>query len=374
MTVHLEWTRLERLLVVRMDNMGDIVMLSPALRSIRAAAPRVMITLLASPAGAQAAQLVPDIDEVIAHRASWQELSVAPPPVTELALISRLSEGRFDAAVVFTSFSQDPGPPALACFLAGIPRRAGWAPLFSGAVLTHPVAPPPIEGHQAERNVELVRALGGPAGSTAIELRIPGVAARRAEQLIDEAGLHPGDYAALLPGASAPARRYPAERFADAARHLWDAARLPTLVIGSERDRAHAERIVSDGGPGTRSVAGVTDVATAAALVQRSTLVLANNSLGLHLADAFRVPVVAAFSGTDLESQWAPRFAPHRLLRRGTACSPCHAIECPFDLGCLDIPGRDLAIAGLELAAGSTAHPHLARDLAQARPSPQVVA
>jgi ADP-heptose:LPS heptosyltransferase len=350
-TAHLDWTRIERLLVVRLDNMGDVVMLAPALSGIRAVAPNVGVTLLASPAGAEAAQLIEGIDEVIAHRASWQQLSTAPSPVTELALISRLSEGRFDAAIIFTSFSQDPGPPALACYLAGIRERAGWTPLFLGAVLTHPVAPPPVDGHQVERNVELVRALGAPPNSTAIGLRVPAAAARKAEQLIEEAGVHQGDYAALLPGASAPARRYPAEGFAEAARHLWEAARLPTLVIGGERDHGAATTILGGAGPGARSLVGTTDLATAAALVERSALVLSNNSLGIHLADAFRVPVVAAFSGTDLESQWAPRFAPSRMFRRITGCSPCYSIDCPFDLACLDVPGRELAVAGLQLAA-----------------------
>src|SRR4051812_11284331 len=61
-----------RVLAVRLDNMGDVVLAGPALRAIKAAAPAARLTLLASPAGAQAAALLPWVDEVIVHRASWQ--------------------------------------------------------------------------------------------------------------------------------------------------------------------------------------------------------------------------------------------------------------------------------------------------------------
>ena len=352
------WHRVRRLLAVRLDNLGDVVMLSPALRSIRAAAPQAAITLLASPAGAEAASLLPEVDEVMAHRASWQALGGAAPPASdEMALIDRLRDGHFDAAVIFTSFSQDPGPPALVCHLAGIPLRAGWAPLFAGAVLTHPVVPPDPTGHQAERNVELVQALGAPELPTEIVLRIPEDAARAGEAIVASAGLRPGGYVALLPGASAPARRYPAERYADAARQIWDTTSLPSIVLGGERDRPIADVIVRQAGVAARSLVGATDVPTAAALVKRAALVMAGNSLALHLADALAVPVVAAYSGTDLESQWAPRSTPTRLFRVPTSCSPCYAIECPYEMECLAIPGRTMGLAGLDLISTSAAAP-----------------
>src|SRR5690606_11153149 len=70
-----EWRGLSRLLAVRMDNLGDVVLLGPALRSLHYALPRASITLLCSPHGAQIAPLLPWVDEVIEYRASWQELT-----------------------------------------------------------------------------------------------------------------------------------------------------------------------------------------------------------------------------------------------------------------------------------------------------------
>ena len=116
-----------RILVIRLDNIGDVVMLGPALRALRAAVSSAETTLLCSPAGAQAAELLtPWLDEVLVWRASWQDASGthALDPARELALIAELRARDFDAAIVSTSFSQSAYPPAYACALAGIPVRA----------------------------------------------------------------------------------------------------------------------------------------------------------------------------------------------------------------------------------------------------------
>ncbi|MGE0227725.1 MAG: glycosyltransferase family 9 protein [Dehalococcoidia bacterium] len=141
---------LARILLVRLDNLGDVVLLAPAVAAVRSRYPRARLTLLASPGGAGAAPLLPGIDEVIAHRPVWQELTPgresAPP---EHALIEDLRARQFDAAVVFTSFAQSALPAAFVCFLAGIPLRAGYGDRFAGRVLTDEVVPPSAPLHEA---------------------------------------------------------------------------------------------------------------------------------------------------------------------------------------------------------------------------------
>src|SRR5690606_32880825 len=92
-----------------------------------------------------------------------------------------------------------------------------------------------------------------------------------------------------------------------------------------------------------------TSIVGLAALVAGARLVLTNDSLGLHLADATRTPSVVLYSGTELESQWRPRHSPHRLLRKPTPCSPCYQFTCPFHLECLDWTPEEVAAAGIEL-------------------------
>jgi hypothetical protein len=65
----------ERILAIRLDNIGDMVMLGPSLRSLREFYPSSRITLMASPAGTQIAKLLPWVDDTLTWRASWQDIS-----------------------------------------------------------------------------------------------------------------------------------------------------------------------------------------------------------------------------------------------------------------------------------------------------------
>lgn len=339
---------LRRVLLVRLDNLGDVVLLAPAVAALRRHCPQARLTLLASPGGAGAAPLLPAIDEVITHRPVWQELTPGrESPASELALIEELRARDFDAAVVFTSFAQSALPPAFACFLAGIPRRAGYAGPFAGRVLTDPVPPPAAPLHEAERNLNLVRALGiaRPTSAHAIEVT---AAAQAAADSALECLRVPSPFVLIAPGASAPARRYPAERYAEVAR-LAAGAGLHVLVTGSDRERDLLESVVD--GAGHPEVCGIVpaDVPMFAGLVRRASAVVANNSLAMHLADAFRVPAVVLYSGTDLEAHWRPRATVARVLNRPVDCAPCHGIDCPRALDCLDIPPSEVVAALTDL-------------------------
>src|SRR5690606_6214035 len=122
----MDWLDAERVLVVRADNIGDVLMSAPALAALRAALPHAAITLLASPAGSQAAPLLPWIDDVWTERVLWQDLGrLRFDPARERRFVDVLRARRFDAAIVLTSFSQSPYPAAFVAWLAGIPLRAG---------------------------------------------------------------------------------------------------------------------------------------------------------------------------------------------------------------------------------------------------------
>src|SRR5436305_12821711 len=118
------WDRAERVLCVRLDTLGDALMTTPALRALKEAHPGRHLTLLTSAPGAAAAALVPEIDDVIVYDAPWLK-ATAPRPDSEpeWAMADRLRRLGFDAAVIFTVFSQNPLPAAMLCFLADIPRR-----------------------------------------------------------------------------------------------------------------------------------------------------------------------------------------------------------------------------------------------------------
>ena len=353
------WEDLRRILVVRLDNLGDIIMIGPAVRAIHARFPQARITLLASPAGSLAAPLLPWVDEVIAHRPVWQDASgtLDQDPARETQLVDTLRLRAFDAAFIFTSFSQSPWPPAFACYLAGIPRRVGQARDFGGSLLTVRATPPPDCTHQVERNLNILEAVGIAASERDLVVRPSPEAEAAAERALRRLEIAPGEpFVLVAPGASCAARRYSPSRFAQAISLLGRAARLPIVLTGSPREATLLETIRVRARSGwVRSLGTDTSITELAATVARARLLLGNNSGPMHLADACRCPMVILYSGTDLEEQWQPRRSPATLLRRPTPCEPCYRFECPYHMECLDIPASAVADACVEMIE-RTAH------------------
>ncbi len=341
----MRWERLKRVLVVRLDNIGDLVMLSPALRSLRKALPESHITALITKAGAKVVPLLPWVNDHIVYRPIWQEIfaTVEFDAAGDLRLAENLRARGFDAAIIFTSFSQSPYPPAFVCYLAGIPVRVGQSREFGGRVLTDWVKAPPDEMHQVDRNLFLLESAGFPVGGRRLELCIPESDQRAADALLRDAGVDPfAPFVALAPGASCAARRYDAARFARVAWLLRGESGLPLVAVGSGGE---AEMSAGIG----KWLAGGYSVPVMAGVLRRAALLVGNNSGPMHIADAVGTPMVILFSGTDLQDQWRPRGVPARLMTRPTACAPCRAMRCPYNMECLDIPAEEVVEEALAL-------------------------
>jgi ADP-heptose:LPS heptosyltransferase len=345
-----------RILVVRPDNVGDVVLLTPALRALRAAAPAARLELLASPAGAAVAAMIPELDGVLVASPSWQQLTApdsAPASgrvadnraAGERDLFDRIAAGRYDVMLVVTSFSQSPWPAAHLGLLAGIGTRVVHSREFAGAVATHWVTPPPDTTHHVDRSLHLLAAIGVPNRGRTPSLAVPAAAHAEAAGLVGE-----GRFALLVPGASCPSRRYPADRFGAAAAMIA-AAGLPVLVAGTAAEAGLVDEVVqAAANPDVRALPAV-GLPVFTALIARAAVALTNNSGGLHLADAVGTPVVVTYAGTERLGDVAPRAVPSVLLQVPVSCSPCRQLTCPFHLECLDVAPARLARAALRLAA-----------------------
>jgi ADP-heptose:LPS heptosyltransferase len=310
-------------LAVRLDNAGDLLLAGPAVRAVAAACGRV--TMLAGPRGADAARLLPGVDDVIAWRAPWVDLD--PPPVrpeTLTGLTTRLAARRFTEAVVFTSFHQSPLPTALVLRLAGIPRIAAISEDYPGSLLDvrhrgDADIPEP------ERALALARAAGyelprGDDGKLAVRQPLPDVSALTG----------PGRYVVLHPGASAPARCWPVRRWRETVSLL--AARGQRVILSGgpgERDlTAAAAR--ETGGRQVTDLGGRTSLAQLAAVLAGADAVLVANTGVAHLAAAVGTPVVSLFAPVVPAARWAPYGVPVTLL--GDQHAPCRdsrAVRCP---------------------------------------------
>ncbi len=340
------WAAARNLLLVRLDNIGDVVLLSAALRTVKENLPSARATLLAGPSGSQAASLLPWIDDVKVWKALWQDVGGQMPldPARELELVRFLEQRRFDAAIIFTSFSQSPHGAAYACYLAGIPLRLGESKEFGGGLLTTELRNVPDDLYQAERAIQLLEHVGFEASDRCPRVAVPARARLASRGLLARLGIQRGEpYLVVQPGASCQARRYPLERFAEVARLLHQRLGMPVLLPGSAKEAPDIEA-AADRSAGLFSIAGRTRVEELAALVEGAAAVVCNDSLPMHFCAALAVPCVVLFSGTDLEGQWRSPYSPMRLLRRETPCSPCYLFRCRCSLECLDISPTEVAL------------------------------
>src|SRR5690606_15711352 len=220
-----DWAAVRRLLAVRLDAMGDVLMTTPALHAAKAACPERHITLLTSSGGADAARLAPDVDDVIVYDAPWVKATETRADAgLDRRMIRRLAAGRFDAAVIFTVYSQNPLPAAMLCYLADIPRRLAHCRENPYQLLTDWIPErEPDRGvrHEVERQLDLVAAVGWRATDRRMRVAVPDAAATRVAERLAALGLDTHtSWAVLHPGASAPSRRYPSERFGAVVRTL----------------------------------------------------------------------------------------------------------------------------------------------------------
>ncbi|WP_337176194.1 glycosyltransferase family 9 protein [Paludisphaera sp.] len=327
------WRRARSVLAVRLDAMGDVAMTTPALRALRESAPGRRITLLTSPSGAAAAALAPDVDDVIVHEAPWMKAS--PPresPDAELAMIRRLAELRFDAAVIFTVYSQNPLPAAWLCRLAGIPLRLAHSREPPYQLLTDWIPEPEpdrILRHEVRRQLDLVAHVGASTGDERLSLRPPDAAVARVDAMLREMGLG-GDrrgWVVIHPGSTAPSRRYPPEGFAEVARRLAREHGLRVLVTGGEPERGEVAA-VCDGLPDAAvPLAGALNLGELLALLARAPLLISNNTGPVHLAAAAGAPVIDLYALTN--PQHTPWMTPHRVLNHDVPCKYCYKSVCP---------------------------------------------
>ncbi|MCW2619577.1 MAG: ADP-heptose:LPS heptosyltransferase [Modestobacter sp.] len=304
------------MLVARLDNAGDVLLQGPLVRAVATGADRVVF--LASPQGTAAAELLPGVDEVLTWRCPW--IDGDPPPVDPAdlaALTDRVRALGVDEAVISTSFHQSPLPLALVLRLAGVARLSAISVDYPGSLLdvrydVDDDLPEP------ERALSLARAAGfdlpaGDDGRLAVRRPLPPV-----EQ--------PGPYVVLHPGASVPARAWPAQRCAEAVEALSDAG-WRVLVTGGPGERGLTEAVAGSRGV---DLGGGTSLAEMAALLAGAAAVVVGNTGPAHLAAAVGTPVVSLFSPVVPAARWAPYGVRTVLLGDQTApCRGTRARECP---------------------------------------------
>jgi lipopolysaccharide heptosyltransferase II len=350
------WQTARRILCVRLDTLGDVLMTTPAIRALRESLADSHITLWTSPAGREAGRLVPEIDAVRVYEPPWMK---ATPPREdaeyEFAELQWLRSQRFDAAVIFTVYSQNPLPAALMCYLAGIPRRLAHCRENPYQLLTDwapELEPHALVRHEVQRQLDLVESIGCRTSDPRLSIQASQQARGRIARLLEQQGIACDRPCVVVhPGASAVSRRYPAVAFAETVRQLVHEHGLQVIFTGGAHEEALIEEVRSSAEVSAPSLAGQLSLAELAALLDSVDLLLANNTGPVHVAAAVGTPVVDLYALTN--PQHTPWQVPHRVLSHDVPCKYCYKSVCPHEHGhCLSlIPPQKVVEAVLDLLA-----------------------
>ncbi len=330
-----------RRLLVRAPNwLGDAVMSLPVLEGLKRRFPEAGLTVVG----------VPRVAPLFLHHPVVREVWELPPGVRGVAS-SRRRRQPFDLGVALpNSFAA-----ALDLWLAGARVRAGYAADGRGALLNLAV-----HGREALRTFHLVcyylgvlRAFGELTEEDLVPPRLHLSPADRAQG----AGLlrGGGPWVGLAPGAAfGPAKRWPAERFAQVARELATEDGVGTVILGGPGEVEVAAEVTARAGVPITNLAGRTTLREALGVLSHLSVLITNDSGLMHAAAALGVPVVAVFGSTD---PWVTGPVSRRatILMHPQDCSPCFQRTCDQGYPCLTgVSAAEVAAAARLWLAGAS--------------------
>lgn len=312
--------------MVRTANwVGDAVMTLPAMMAIRETYPQAQIVVVANPLVAQLLENHPACDEIIVFNKRTEHAGI----LGMLKFASALRRQKFDCAILF----QYAFEAALMSFLAGIPRRVGFTTDGRRFLLTHPV--PFGEGektsHQTDAFLRIVNYYDIGAGS-----KVQALALLENERQWAKEQLPEGPVAVINPGAAyGAAKRWYPERFAEVADLLAKEYGMTAVLTGGPGEVEIGEDIASAMQAPVLNLIGKTSVRQMMSLIDAASLMITNDSGPMHVAAAFKVPIVAIFGPTN-HTTTSPFTDDYRIVRNNVECSPCMLRECPIDHRCMD--------------------------------------
>jgi ADP-heptose:LPS heptosyltransferase len=327
-----------RIVVLRTGRVGDLVVLTPALRALRAAVPRAHVTLLANQRALPLAERLASVDDVVVvpDLMAMQRLGRGEPDTELRRLLEELSARRFDLALQCAGGGETTNAFVLALgarLTAGqqwpdAPRLDLWMP--------YQRAQPDVL-----RLLDIMELIGTPRGEPDYaDIQVtPADEAEVAELAVD---LHRA--VGVAPGAGSGARCWPPERFAAVLNATVAQTDLTAVLLGTAEE-ARITAVVEEQAHGrVIDLAGRTSIGGMLAVLSRLRLLLANDSAPAHLAHALGVPSVVVF-GSAHPTQWA---APRRVWDRAVAdeTAPCRRFAPPC--GCPD-NAHALCLAAIEV-------------------------
>ena len=301
-----------RIVVIRFSSLGDLVLLLPMLSALRDGFPEAVIDMVTRASFAELFEGNTDIDSVI----TLEEGSMAETS----RLASQLNENRYSIAI-------DAHNVARSRFIfnrLNVPTKVRLKKegIKKFLLINFKLNLYEKRTRLIERYGELVQSLGLEGFDPIRPMKLSAAHESRADSMIDEFGLKAGDIVALAPGSKWKTKRWPAERFAEVTRMLYNMGLSPVLIGGVE-DIETCRKVKILSSVDAKDISGKTSVLETAAMLKKIRFLITNDSAALHIAESVGTPVIAIFGPTVEEFGYFPRLQKSIVLQRKLWCRPC---------------------------------------------------
>lgn len=312
----------DKILIVNVNWVGDVIFSTPFIRAIREAHPEAHIACLLHPRCKEVLESNPQLDEIIIYDEEGKHKS----PFGKAMLISQLRKKNFDTAfILHRSFTK-----ALITYLAGVKNRIGYHTKHRSVLLTKAIEEPSDELHKVEYFLNIARSCGIRPRDNTYEFFIENSDRKTVSNFLQDNGITEMDVLVVLcPGGNWDPKRWPKENFAKLADLLVEKTGAKIVIPGANKDLRLAEDIKKMMKHQPVIACGRTNLKELGALLERASLVIANDTGPMHLAVAMKTKVIALFGPTSPHITGPYGRGNHRVLFRNETCEvPCYNLTC----------------------------------------------
>ncbi|MFZ5773924.1 MAG: glycosyltransferase family 9 protein [Thermodesulfobacteriota bacterium] len=314
------------ILLLQLGDIGDVVLTTPCIRSLRTRFPRARLEVAVRDKAAALLADCPWLDGIIPvrkARGGWLgELA------GQLDLARALRRPGFQVAIDLRTGTRG----AILAWLSGASRRLGfyadsepgWRNHLFTDLLRHDYTP---DLHVTDHLLGLLEGFGIPISHRSPELVVGPGSRAGADRLLAEITPGDGPLVAVQPFSLWRYKEWGTEKYVALIRWLLAERCATVLVTGGPAEQARAEAIARECGSGCHNLAGRTSLSLYAALLQQCRLFIGVDSAGLHIAAAVGTPTVSLFGPSSAVS-WAPVGPGHRVVQKDFPCLPCREKGC----------------------------------------------
>ena len=329
-TAKLTQHEIKSILFLRHDRIGDMVLSTAVLKSLKRDYPEAKITVLASERTFEILKHNPDVDEILIYKGI-------------LWFIREIRSREYD--LVIDPFLTYELKQAFMTYLAGGKYRIGFEDagreIFFN--LRGPATSPPKR--MVDHLLDLTERLGGRKEGCEPEIFLSDTEIQWANEALAEKGICANELTiAIHPGAHYPSQMWLVERFGEVAKQL-DKSEAKVILLGSSDEYGLLEEVKESAGANIQ-IFFCDNIRKLIALLSRCDLLVCNNSGPLHIASALNIPTVSTI-GPTVTPLWLPYGELNVVINKSLSCSPCNRAVCK-DHECMESIGVDEVFEAVE--------------------------